>query len=254
MTANAEVVYALKLLNRDLHRLSPDNLKEKNDKYFGCEDGWTLKDECVKDDPRPIEGMRLESKRQTKFRQVWIQGFVVEYIEAKDWLLVITKTWLDFDFSFGRWVGQSLDLSVCLSVFFSLCLFVWMTLCLPVCLLPVCLSVFLSPSVWLFLSLSFCLFVFVALSVRHSWTKNERITWFRSEMWLRNSIKPWGKMTERILTVGLSLSIITRYQQIWKTANCGGFDSLRLNSIFAVESRSNGLASNRNPPITETIL
>jgi len=92
-----EVVYALKLLNSDSHRLACDSLKVRNDKYSGCEDGWVLKGKSGLDDhpshhrsnDRGKSEIKLEStERQMKFRQVWIQGFVVEYVEAKDWLLV----------------------------------------------------------------------------------------------------------------------------------------------------------------------
>jgi len=95
-----EVVYAQKLLNRDSRRLTCDNLREKNEKYLGCEDGWTLKgDHPNFDDHRDDhdddhrqhhrhQGKDDDEKTMTKFRQVWIQGFVVEYVESKDWLLV----------------------------------------------------------------------------------------------------------------------------------------------------------------------
>ena len=103
-----EVVYAQKLLNSDLHHLTCDRFKEKNDKYLGCEDGWVLKERHFRDEDRddddddddgddrhhrlkkknPDEGTKLGFETETKFRQVWIQGFVVEYIESKDWLMV----------------------------------------------------------------------------------------------------------------------------------------------------------------------
>jgi len=79
-----EIVYAQKLLNRDLPRLSCDSFKEKNEKYFCCEDGWIFKEE--KRDFKKDDDKHADPK--IKFRQVWIQGYVVEYIEAKDWLLI----------------------------------------------------------------------------------------------------------------------------------------------------------------------
>ena len=94
-TSKTEVVYAQKLLHRDSRRLTCDNLKEKNEKYLGCEDGWTLKgdptDDHNDDGHRRSKNDGEKEMIETKFRLVWIQGFVVEYIEAKDWLLVSVK-------------------------------------------------------------------------------------------------------------------------------------------------------------------
>ena len=88
-----EVVYAQKVLHRDSHRLQCDSFKEKNEKYLCCEDGWVLKDDIDDDNLQHHRHNRGDeksggSKPETKFRQVWIQGFVVEYVQAKDWLLV----------------------------------------------------------------------------------------------------------------------------------------------------------------------
>lgn len=68
------LVYAQKLLHSDFANLSCDAYKDKNEKYLGCQDGWVLTEKAV--------------GRAFKFRQVWMQGFVVNYSEATDVLVL----------------------------------------------------------------------------------------------------------------------------------------------------------------------